>query len=108
MDRAAGVSPRVAIASLGGVAKVLMNRAICSLLVLLGEDVGQAALAAVLTVEVAGHADAGAAHLVRAFPPEACDLAVLVNLVVLEYSKFDLLLLVLDLLRLGVHLLLPL
>ena len=72
------------------------------------ENVCQTALAAVLTVEVVGHEDAGAADLVGALASQTGDLAVLVHLVVLEHSQFDLLLLVLDLLGRGVVLLLAL
>ena len=78
-----------------------------SLLSLL-EGVSQTALAAVLAVEVVGHEDAGAASLVGALTSQAGDLAVAVDLVVLEDSELDLLLLVLDLLGGGVVLLLAL
>ena len=44
----------------------------------------------------------------RTFPPQALDLAIPVNLVVLEHSQLGLLALVLDLLGCGVHLLLSL
>merc|ERR1719154_221445 len=80
-----------------------------SLLVLgLVEDVGQTALAAVLAVEVGSHEDAGAALLGGALAAEAGDLAVVVNLVVLEDGELDLPVLVLDLLGGGVVLLLAL
>lgn len=55
-----------------------------------------------------GHEDTGAARLVRALASQAGDLAVAINLVVLEDSQLDLLLLVLDLLGRGVVLLLAL
>merc|ERR1719308_195049 len=79
-------------------------------LLLLGlvEDVRQAALAAVLPVVVGGHEDAGAALLGGTLAPQAVDLPVVVDLVVLEHSELDLLVLVLDLLGSGVVLLLPL
>ena len=44
----------------------------------------------------------------RAFPPQALDLAIPINLVVLEHSQLGLLALVLDFLGRGVHLLLAL
>ena len=70
------------------------------------EDVGETTLAAVLAVLVIGHEDTGSAGLGRALAPEAGDLAVLVDLVVLEDGEFNLLALVLDLLGGGVGLLL--
>merc|ERR1711908_159942 len=74
-------------------------------------DVGRlpsaVALAAVPTVVVVGkeHASTTRRHH-GALTAQTGDLAVLINLVVLEDSEFDLLLLVLDLLRLGICLLL--
>merc|ERR1719231_544602 len=70
--------------------------------------VGQTALAAVLAIEVARHEDTRAELRVRADTPQARDLAVAVDLVVLEHGQLDLLVLVLDLLGLGVLLLLAL
>merc|ERR1719156_54748 len=70
------------------------------------EHVRQAAVAAVLPVKVRCHEDARPAR--GALLAEARDLAGAVDLVVLEDMELDLLVLVLDLLRLGVHLLLPL
>merc|ERR550525_1522147 len=72
------------------------------------EDVGEPALPAVLTVEHGGHEDAGAALFSRALAPQTVDLAVVVDLVVLQHGELDLPLLVLDLLGGGVVLLLPL
>merc|ERR1719222_1138161 len=72
------------------------------------DEVGQVALAAVVTVEVHGHEDAGPAHLVRALATQARDLVVGVDLVELQHCKLHLLALVLDLLGLGVGLLLAL
>ena len=46
--------------------------------------------------------------LIRALPPQALNLAITVHLVVLQHSQLGLLALVLDLLRCGVDLLLPL
>ena len=72
------------------------------------KHVCQVALAAVVTVEMHGHEGAGTA-LLGALLPQASDLARgLIHLVVLEHSELDLLVLALDLLRLGVHLLLTL
>ena len=61
-------------------------------------NVGQSALAAVLTVEVSGHEDSGAALLARALATETIDLAVVVDAVVLKHGQLDLLVLVLLLL----------
>jgi len=65
------------------------------------------ALAAVLSVLVLGHEDASTALLAGALSAQAGDLVAL-DLVVLKHSKLNLLVLVGDLLRLGVHLLLAL
>jgi len=72
------------------------------------ENVGEMASAAVLTVEMSRHEDTGAAILVGALTSQASDLAVLIDLVVLEDRKLDLLSLVLDLLGGGEGLLLAL
>jgi len=72
------------------------------------ESVGQPALAAVLTVLVEGHEDTGTALSGGALTTETLDLAVRVDLVVLQDSHLDLLPLVLDLLGSVVSLLLPL
>merc|ERR1712241_670661 len=69
------------------------------LVVLVGVDVGEPALAAVLSVEVGGHEDAGAALLGGALPAKTMDLAVVVHAVVLEDGQLHLLVLMLDLLR---------
>lgn len=88
------------------------------------------AATAVLSVVVSGHEDASTALLTQsvfrssrdiviiecrptylglwAFPPKALNLAIAINLVILEDSELGLLPLVLDLLGGGVHLLLPL
>ena len=55
-----------------------------------------------------GHEDSGSALLGAALAPQTVDLAVVVNLVVLQHRELDLPLLVLDLLGGGVVLLLPL
>merc|ERR1712112_499354 len=72
------------------------------------ENVGEVASAAVLTVEMSRHEDTGAAILVGTLTSQASDFAVLINLVVLEDRKLDLLSLVLDLLGGGEGLLLAL
>ena len=72
------------------------------------EHVGEATLSAVLTIEVRRHEDASTALLRRALPPQPVDLAVIVNLVVLQHSQLNLAVLVLDLLGSGVILLLAL
>merc|ERR1719273_1120892 len=78
------------------------------LVVLVGVDVGEPALSAVLSVEVGGHEDAGTALLGGALPSKAVDLAVVVHAVVLEDGQLHLLVLVLDLLGGRVVLLLAL
>merc|ERR1719499_1984262 len=65
------------------------------------EHVGKTALAAVLAIKVGGHEDSGTTFFSRALAAQTVDLAVVVHLVVLEDG-------VLDLLRGGVVLLLPL
>jgi hypothetical protein len=76
---------------------------------LLVVDVGEAALAAVVAVEVVGHEGAGAAVGVGALLAEAGHLAGgVVHLVELEEGELHLSVLVLDLLGLGVRLLLAL
>jgi len=72
------------------------------------EDIGEATLAAILAVEHGGHEDAGSTLLGGTLASETVDLAVVVDLVVLQHSELDLPLLVLDLLGSGVILLLPL
>ena len=72
------------------------------------EDIGQAALPAVLTVVVGGHEDTGPALLGRTLSPQTVDLPVVVHLVVLQDGQLHLPVLVLDLLGGRVVLLLPL
>merc|ERR1719341_2014177 len=72
------------------------------------EHVGETALAAVLAIEVSSHEDSSAALLSRALTAQTVDLAIVINLVVLEDSQLNLPVLVLDLLGGGVVLLLPL
>lgn len=66
------------------------------------------AAAAVLAVVHGSHEDTSTALGLGALAAETLDLAIAVNLVVLEDSELGLLALVLDLLGGGVHLLLPL
>jgi hypothetical protein len=76
---------------------------------LLVVDIGEAALAAVVAVEVVGHEDARAALCVGALLAEAGHLACgVVHLIELQHGELHLLVLVLDLLGLGVRLLLTL
>jgi hypothetical protein len=72
------------------------------------EDVGQVAATTVLAVVHGGHEDTSTALGLRALPPEALDLAIAIDLVVLEDGELGLLALVLDLLGGSVNLLLPL
>jgi hypothetical protein len=72
------------------------------------ENVGQVATTTVLTVVHGSHEDTGTAFLSRALAAQTLNLAIAVNLVVLQDSQLGLLALVLDLLGSGVHLLLAL
>merc|ERR1712244_110574 len=72
------------------------------------EDIGEAALAAILAIEHGSHEDTSSTLLGGTLAPQTVDLAVVVDLVVLQHSELDLPLLVLDLLGGGVILLLPL
>ena len=72
------------------------------------EEVGLAAPAAVVAVEVVGHEDAAAALGGGAFFAQARDLPGVVDLVHFQESELDLLVHVGDALGLGVHLLLAL
>jgi hypothetical protein len=62
----------------------------------------QTALAAVVAIEVCRHEHARTACLVRAFPPQPGDLAIIVHPVELEHRQRVLLVLVRNLLRLSV------
>ena len=62
----------------------------------------QATLAAVVAVEVRRHENTSTAGLVRALPPQASDLAIVIHPVELQRRERVLLVLVRDLLRLGV------
>merc|ERR1719326_329650 len=79
-----------------------------SLLGRLAVYIGATTLAAVLSVVVGSHEDAGTTLIVGTLTTQTGDLTILVNLVVLEYSKLGLLFLVLVLLGGGVVLLFPL
>ena len=72
------------------------------------DQVGEAAFAAVLPVMMVGHEDTRTTDLLGTLPPQAGDLALVANLVVLQGSQLDLLVLVFDLLGSGVVLLLAL
>ena len=64
-----------------------------------GEGIGQTALATVLAIIVEGHEDTSTALRGRAFTTKALDLAVGLDLVVLQNGHLNLLTLVLNLLR---------
>jgi hypothetical protein len=85
---------------------IIMHPLIC--LLRLVKDVRQVATSAVLAIVHGSHEDTSTALGLRALAPQALDLAVTVNLVVLENRELRLLPLVLDLLGGGVHLLLAL
>jgi len=72
------------------------------------EDVGQVTAATVLAVVHGSHENTSATGVTRALATQTLDLAVAVDLVILKHSELVLLALVLDLLRGGVDLLLPL
>ena len=72
------------------------------------EDVGQPTLSTVLAIKVSRHENAGTTLLSGTLTSQTIDLAIIVNLVVLQDGQLDLLVLVLNLLGGGVVLLLPL
>lgn len=72
------------------------------------ENVGQMAAATILSIMHGSHEDTSTTVLGWALAAETLDLAITVNLVVLEYRQLGLLSLVLDLLWGGVDLLLSL
>merc|ERR1719309_1396561 len=72
------------------------------------DQVGESALSAVLAVLVVSHEDATTTVLTGALAPQPSNLALVADLVILQGSKLDLLMLVLDLLGSGVVLLLAL
>jgi len=78
------------------------------IILVLADYIGQSTLSAGVTVGVVGHEDSGAADLGWALTTETGDLSVVVNLIVLQHSQLDLLLLMLVLLWSGVNLLLSL
>jgi hypothetical protein len=100
------VSPICQTASLLAISLSLSFHALH--LLLLVEDVGEMAAAAVLAVVHGGHEDTSTTCLAWALPPQTLDLAIAIDLVVLEHGQLGLLALVLDLLRGGVNLLLAL
>ncbi|KAM1966229.1 hypothetical protein ACFX15_046479 [Malus domestica] len=69
---------------------------------------GQHALATVMPVKVVRHESPGVALGIEALLPQPLDLVGIIHLIELEHDELHLLVLVLDLLRLGVGLLLPL
>ena len=71
-------------------------------------DIGQSTLTAVVPIEVIRHESSSAALGVGALLPEPLHLPGIIDLVELQHGELDLLVLVLDLLRLGVGLLLAL
>jgi hypothetical protein len=79
-----------------------------TILLRLVKDVSQVTLPAVLAVVHGSHEDASSAFLGRTLPPQSFDLAISINLVVLQHGQLGLLALVLDLLGGGVDLLLAL
>ena len=76
----------------------LMNKIQWLFILRLVEDVGESALAAVLTVEVSGHEDSGSALLGGTLASQTVDLPVVVHLVILQHGQLHLPVLVLDLL----------
>ena len=72
------------------------------------KHIRQMAAPAILTIVHSRHEDASTARLARALPPQTLDLAIAIDLVVLEHSELGLLALMLDLLGCGVYLLLAL
>merc|ERR1719309_1125724 len=72
------------------------------------EDIGEATLATILSVEMCSHEDSGSTLLSRTLTAETVNLAVIVHLVILEHGQLHLPVLVLDLLGSSVILLLPL
>merc|ERR1712055_908217 len=77
-------------------------------LIQLFDQVGEAALSAVLTVLVVRHEDTASAVLAGTLAPQPGDLSLVTDLVILQSSKLDFLMLVLNLLGGGVILLLAL
>ena len=67
------------------------------------DEISGGALTAVISVEVSGHESASTAELVWAGLSESLDLLVGIDLVVLQHSELNLLVLVLNLLWLGVN-----
>merc|ERR1719330_2298677 len=72
------------------------------------DEVGQVALAAIVSIEMHSHEDSRAAQLVRAFPTQPGDFVVRIHLVEFEHCEFDLLPLMFNFLWFGISLLLAL
>ena len=72
------------------------------------KDISQVAASAVLSIVHSRHEHTCAALFSRTLAPQSLNLAITVDLVVLEHSQLGLLALVLDLFGRGVHLLLAL
>lgn len=85
---------------------IIMHPRVC--LFGLVKNIGQVATSAVLAVVHSSHEDTSTALGLWALAPQALDLAVAIDLVVLKDRELRLLPLVLDLLGGGVHLLLAL
>ena len=71
-------------------------------------NIGKSTLTTVVPIKMIGHESSSTALSIRALLPQPLDFAAIINLIELEHSELDLLLLVLDLLGLGVGLLLSL
>lgn len=72
------------------------------------EHVGKATLAAILTVKVGSHEDAGATLFSRAFTSQTVDFAIVIHTIIFQDGQLNLLMLVFDLFGSGVILLLAL
>jgi len=66
------------------------------------EDVGETTFSAVLAIKMARHEGSSTTRLIGAFSSQTSDLAILINLVVLEDGQFDFFSLVSEFLGLGV------
>jgi len=71
-------------------------------------NIGKPTLTTVVPIKMISHESPSTALSIRALLPQPLDFAAIINLIELEHSELDLLLLVLDLLGLGVGLLLSL
>lgn len=68
-------------------------------------DVSEATTTTIHTIGVRSHEDTWATRRGRAFLAQTLNLTIRINLIILEHSKLDRLMLVLNLFRLGVRLL---